>query len=1228
MKYNHLCIFIFIWFFLPKTSLCQLYNQHWVFGYGSSIDFSTGFPVSSTGLPINASEGSASVSNPITGQLLFYTDGVTVWNANNQPMQNGTGLLGGDPILLSSTAAAVIVPMPQNSNKYYIFCIDDLDGAQNGLTYSVVDMSLAGGLGGIVAGQKNIFLYGAQSEKLHAVPNACRTGYWVITSGINGNSIAAFEVLPTGVSGTPVISATNAFLNASGHIKVNHQGNKLVLPNIFQSALELYDFDAATGQVSNPIIVPTGSFSNGSWYGFEFSPDDNRLYASNTIQLFQFTLTSNNASAIAASNVLIPAADFAGSIELGPDNKIYTMTSFGQGVVQISNPDNAGLLCGPFSPIANTPGFYGLPQQIRGLAPPTLNYSSNSYSTGITAPQPPINTAAPGGTYSASPAGIDLYAATGNIIPSASQPGSYTITYQPPNGCPAITTVVTITSTASPVVCDPNGNWLLFSNYDGGKLNIILDENIPNLKIGICTYEPVIVNISGQYVGNVTRVLYAGANSSANNNHCGFPISTSSINGVSPSISSIVVVPPVTIISPPNPNNILNLPNGYNAGIVTAVSCDVNTYQGGGNTIDQVVDYFQTQFGGSLRGLKVQYCCWSDSTPYRSSEVSQSCCTSNNPGSASIDYPSGPICALAGNITPVFSGSTSGTFYSNPPGLVIDAESGEINPLTASTGTYEIIYAIPGDCNFPPTLLRDTIEITATLQPELSFSYPDTICNLQSNLTPVLATGFAQGGIFSGASVLNINSSSGTLGNLNGVSGEFVISYAFTGSGCTASGEFSDTIQVQDALPTEFNFSYPSVLCTGGGNVLPQFPPGFSLTGTFSNQGTGLNLNTSTGEVNLLNTPVGSYQVTFTTQASGCFLAGTYTDTLLVGDGQEPVVGFSFPDTICNNALVLPQTIPGFTAGGNFSGSGNLPVNPLSGAISPQGINGLFGINYTLASDGCDDGGSFTDSVFVRPLTITTINFSYPAEICLGATTASPTLAAGHTPGGLFSSDVLQVDSLTGVVSNIPQQVGSFPVKYRVNNLFCFTNREETRSVQVADTLLNIAFEYPEQLCNNQSTLPVLSPGFASGGTFGDYANIDPLSGELKPLLTDTGSHLVTYTFGGSTCKRSATSKYPIQIINCDSAFILRDLFIPEGFTPNNDGVNDILFVRGSIKNFELFIYNRWGEQIFYTNQQKQGWDGTQRGIILDPGVFVYYFKGEDYRGNSLNQKGNITLIR
>ena len=190
-------------------------------------------------------------------------------------------------------------------------------------------------------------------------------------------------------------------------------------------------------------------------------------------------------------------------------------------------------------------------------------------------------------------------------------------------------------STFSPN-CDPTGNWILFANYDGGNLNIVVDQNIPNLKIGICTYEPVNVTFSGPFVNTVTEVLYAGFNSAQNNNNCGFPINTSSFTGINPAILTVNVAPPVTIISPPNPNY-FNFTNGNNTGIVCLASCDVNSNQGGCNTVDQVLAYFQSQFGGVLRGLNVQYNCWDNSTPLTISGQAGNCCGACVPDAVNVN---------------------------------------------------------------------------------------------------------------------------------------------------------------------------------------------------------------------------------------------------------------------------------------------------------------------------------------------------------------------------------------------------------------------------------------------------------------------------------------------------------------------------------------------------------------------------------------------------------------
>jgi hypothetical protein len=118
-----------IFFFCTLFSIeafAQKQNNQWRFGTAGAIDFNTVPPSFVTGCLISTGEGSASVADRITGALLFYTDGVTVWNANNQVMPNGTGLLGGTAALLSSTTAAVIVPKPGSNSLFYIIPVQDV----------------------------------------------------------------------------------------------------------------------------------------------------------------------------------------------------------------------------------------------------------------------------------------------------------------------------------------------------------------------------------------------------------------------------------------------------------------------------------------------------------------------------------------------------------------------------------------------------------------------------------------------------------------------------------------------------------------------------------------------------------------------------------------------------------------------------------------------------------------------------------------------------------------------------------------------------------------------------------------------------------------------------------------------------------------------------------------------------------------------------------------------
>lgn len=354
--------FFLLFLLLLNAAHAQRLNNQWIFGNaGGGINFNGLTPVGSTGAMLSTGEGSASVADPVTGQLLFYTDGVTVWNRNNQVMLNGNGLTGGTAAMLSSTTAAMICPRPGNTQQYYIFTIDE-QSSNNGLRYSLVDMSLAGGLGGIVAGTKNVLLLNTNSEKLQIVPHANGNSLWVVTH-VPPSTFASFLVSATGVSNSGVFSTLgNGHSNGAGHLKINKQFTQLAMGNFFESDVELFDFNWATGQVSNFRrwdFIPGGGFI----YGIEFSPNGSRLYASDLDRVVQYDLSSGNLASIANSAVVVANQPFAlpGTLQIGVDHRVYVAS--GGGVDAIECPNNLGTASNYLlNPIPGSGGGgYGLP---------------------------------------------------------------------------------------------------------------------------------------------------------------------------------------------------------------------------------------------------------------------------------------------------------------------------------------------------------------------------------------------------------------------------------------------------------------------------------------------------------------------------------------------------------------------------------------------------------------------------------------------------------------------------------------------------------------------------------------------------------------------------------------------------------------------------------------------------------------------------------------------------
>jgi len=336
-------------------------NNQWRFGFGGAIDFNTVPASFVNGAALATPEGSASVADRVTGSLLFYTDGVTVWNANNQVMPNGTGLFGG--VTLSSTTAAVIVPKPGSSNLYYIITVDEFT-SNNGVRYSVVDMTLNGGLGDVVAGQKNIFLFQTSEERLEVIPASDGQSYWLLTHNNLNSSFYAFRINNAGIQNTPVVSTVgSAFQINQGHIKVNKQFNKVAIGISNDADIELFDFDNSTGILSNPITLNFNLQSTA--FGIEFSPDGTLLYFSDGYSVLQLDLTQTTALAIQNSAYQVTTTQ-GGTLQVGIDEKIYVASVIT--IDAINCPNKLGAACGyQTNAIATGPswgGGNGLPKWV------------------------------------------------------------------------------------------------------------------------------------------------------------------------------------------------------------------------------------------------------------------------------------------------------------------------------------------------------------------------------------------------------------------------------------------------------------------------------------------------------------------------------------------------------------------------------------------------------------------------------------------------------------------------------------------------------------------------------------------------------------------------------------------------------------------------------------------------------------------------------------------------
>lgn len=368
----------------PLLLIAQNQGNIWYFGNQAGIDFNTSTPTylldGLTDFPscCGWNEGSSSICDD-NGVLLFYTNGRTIWNSQQLVMSNGSGLMGH----ASSTQSSIIVPKPNNNQIYYVFTTDAMENNfENGLRYSVVDMCLDDGYGGVLDIEKNVKLADSVSEKLVCVQHSNGIDYWIIVHKLNTNLFYSFLLSNTGIS-NPIVSQTaNVGYSGIGQMKASPNGQMLVNATISNSNFtgyhSLLDFNNSTGIISNERTFPSIDFSI---YAVEFSPDNSKLYCSiiGAGEVFQYDLNASSFQDIIASktSIISSGPDSWRQMQLGPDGKIYISRTMQPYLSVIELPNNLAPNCNYNDEAVYLGGkltSLGLPNFIAGF-----HYSNNHF---------------------------------------------------------------------------------------------------------------------------------------------------------------------------------------------------------------------------------------------------------------------------------------------------------------------------------------------------------------------------------------------------------------------------------------------------------------------------------------------------------------------------------------------------------------------------------------------------------------------------------------------------------------------------------------------------------------------------------------------------------------------------------------------------------------------------------------------------------------------------------
>ncbi|MGF2412125.1 PKD domain-containing protein [Ferruginibacter sp.] len=1298
----------------------------WYFGDKAGLNFNTTPPTALTNSQMSTTEGCSTVSDS-TGNLLFYTDGVTVWNKNHQPMPNGTGLMGHE----SSTHSSIVIPKPGSATIYYIFTADaDEHLYAYGYRYSEVDMSLNGGLGNITA-VKNILLYAPCTEKLTAASHANGIDIWVITKELGNHTYRSYKVTCNGVDNNPVLSTVasisgNTLGYRSGCIKVSPDGTKIASARGYEGKWDLLKFDNNTGVISDRILIPQpGAITI---YGAEFSPNSQLVYINGTYT-YQYKVAIHDSTTIINSRYQVDSVAFLHpAIQLGPDNKLYSNTFPKTSV--INNPNQYGSGCGYTEQaisLSGRNGKYGLPTFFSRLV---TNYNVDyTYSF-----QPDCRT-------------IDF---TG----SSNVPGPVTWTWDFGDGNTGtgqnISHVFPTTPNQFTVTLTINNANVCGGTSTRTKL-IVFNRIAPTAKFGFttsCNNLSVAFHDSSAIGTGAQIVSYLWNFGDGNTSNAQHPIHTYTVFGTYPVMLTVVsndqcnstdtITKIVNVAAKPaasftvtntcytNPFSFTNnstlaagaITNWYwnfGDGNTSALQIPVHTYSSFGTYTVKLVatsefncisDTFslpvvagakpQVNFTLPAVCLLDAYANFTNNTTVADTSTlsylwnfGDPNATTPNPNTSILQNPTHQYSVAAvynvklvtttylgckDSVTKSFTVngavpkanfivSNASTLCSNTDVTIKDSsyvDFGNITLLKIYWGDGDsTIDNNPGQVpngnlynhrytNFStPAFKTFTIQmhsysggvcvdirskiITVNASPEILFNAIPEVCNesLPFNITQASEVwGLAGNGFYSGTGITN-----GPAGTFNPAlvsAGSYLITYSYISNfGCRADSTKLITVNptpqaafsfTHGCLPdASIQFTSAATLPGGNGNALQHvWNFGDPLAGTG-------NPNTS----NAIN-PSHIYhsQDSFAVSLQTISAKGCMHDTIIklyqnIDIFPQPIARFKIdslkpicagsPVYFINQSNGSGQPITQYQW--NF-GDGNSSV-----AQSPNhtySTYGKYAVSLWLQNDKGCRSATLTDTAIVHSTPVA--NFSYDSA-CFGkpvqftdiSTNSLGTVSAWNWNMGNGNITALQ-NPVTTYLSYLP-----FTVTLKVATQNGCTSAIVAKTISIQK--VNVSAGRDTSIAKNQP-LQLQATG-ASNYTWTPATGLNN-NAIANPIAILNNSYQTYYLKGVTTEGCQGFDTINIKV------FTRADIYVPNAFTPNADGVNDYLQpICIGIKQLNYFtLFDRWGNIVFTTKNFFDKWDATLGGKKVPNGNFVWIAEAVTYDGQLIQRKGSVMVIR